>query len=103
MNEISIGVIVWLLATAALAILLPAAALLVWHVKTKSKIIPALCGAGIFVLFALGLESVMAVMYQAGVLNIYLCEVFLLLFTVGIALFAIRLYKNMKLDAEEAE
>lgn len=46
------------------------------------------------------LFDVPAAMFQAGILNIYGCEVLLILFTVVIAFFAVRLYKNMHVDVE---
>lgn len=66
MNEISTAAIVWLTVTAVLAIVLPVTLLLVWRKKTKCKIIPALCGAGTFVVFALVLESIPKVILLGG-------------------------------------
>lgn len=66
MNTISNTAIIWLLVTAVLAVVIPLVLLLVWRVKTKCKMVPALCGAAIFVIFALGLESIPKVILLTG-------------------------------------
>lgn len=66
MNEIPNAAIVWLIITAILAFIIPIAVLIIWKVKTKSKVIPVLCGAAIFIVFALVLESIPKIFLFSG-------------------------------------
>lgn len=57
-NSVSTTAILAMVFTAALTILGPVAALIIWKIKTKAKLIPALVGALTFVVFALLLEQI---------------------------------------------
>ena len=49
--------ITWLIIQAALMILLPVAAAVIWKIKSKAPLKPFIVGMIIFPVFALGLES----------------------------------------------
>ena len=57
-GTVGTGAMVSLIIMAVFGIILPIVAAVVWVVKTKEKISTVLIGAGIFILFALILESI---------------------------------------------
>lgn len=66
MTYISDQAIQWKLIAGALDILIPVLVLVVWKGKKKGSILPALAGAGIFVVFALVLEGIPKTIFFGG-------------------------------------
>lgn len=66
MTYISDQAIQWKLIAGALDILIPILVLVVWKVKKKGSILPALAGAGIFVVFAMVLEGIPKAIFFGG-------------------------------------
>lgn len=66
MYQISSVTYISLVLTVILAIAIPVAMLIIWRLKTKEKIMPAIVGAIIFVVFALILESIPKFIFFSG-------------------------------------
>lgn len=66
MYEITSATFIFLVLTVILAITIPIAMLIVWKLRTKSKMMPAIAGAIIFVVFALILEGIPKAIFFTG-------------------------------------